>query len=467
MDLGFIILWYVLINMAAAAQQAGCCSYHANPFDHGSSLVECPITYIDQNACTNFYHGTWSADACPAERYVYSGRPYDGGAASWCGCDTSTDTFCTGKALHAAKLATVQHPMTLSLSTPTPDLYAAWREQYAPHSMLAETSSPQQAIAAYVAFSQTVDVVKRHSSSPAGQNYTLALNKYADTPPHVFKQRFGFRMSAARFPKTVSPVLATSIRMQSPIPSEADWRLMASVTDVKDQGACGSCWAFAATAALEGFYTRTTGNTVSFSTQPFVECASADGCNGGDSADVFRYVLAQGKGKVCNFAAEKYTGTSARSSSYDDLDGDASGGCNYDACTVDVNIKAVHIIPINDRDTLEQREDAYMRALVEHGPISVAVAAQTMWSAYNNGVLMPAQAYGAQDLNHAVLLVGYGVDRATGKGYWTLKNSWASSWGESGYFRLPRGSTGWTSAEKKWDKNGPFGMLSYEASYIV
>jgi cathepsin L len=388
------------------------------------------------------------------------------------------------QSLHMAKLAMVPRPLAMS-GMSTPALYAAWRSTYAPRTMLAE-ASPLQAAAAYATFSKTVDMVKAHNSGPNSQYYTLTLNRFADTPPRVFKRRFGFRMNPKRFPKTVSPMLAMSIRAQTPIPSEADWRLMTSVTNVKDQGSCGSCWAFSATAALEGFYARTTGKLVSFSTQPFIDCVmpSTNGCNGGEPADVFQYVIADGKGKVCSFATEKYTGESSSSSldqwgddvmpylkkrrDDDDMspyDGDSGGGgCNYQACTVGVNPKAMHTIPVNDSDTLEQREDAFMRALVEHGPISAAVASQESWSSYEKGVLLPKQAYSPNDLNHAVLLVGYGVD-PSGKGYWTVKNSWASSWGEGGYFRLPRGNA-WKS-QKTWDKNGPFGMLSYSSPYLV
>lgn len=463
------------------ASPTGCCSYHANPVDRETSLVQCPIAYIDQDACTSFYKGTWSTDACPSEKYVYSGRPYEDGPT--CGCAAvDTADLCTAKALHAAKMATVPKPLSATSSMSTQALYAAWRSTYAPQTKLAE-ASPQQASAAYATFSKTVDLVKAHNSSPTGQYYTLTLNKFADTPPNVFKRRFGFRPNAKRFPKTVSPMLAMSIRTQTPIPSEADWRLMTSVTNVKDQGSCGSCWAFSATAALEGFYARTTGKLASFSTQPFLDCVlpATNGCNGGEPADVFNYVIKDGKGKVCNFAAEKYTGESASSMDQwgddvtpyfqrrrgddDDMSAFNGGGCNYSICNVDVDPKAMHTIPINDSDTLEQREDAFMRALVEHGPISAAVASQESWSSYEKGVLVPKKAYSPNDLNHAVLLVGYGVDQATGKGYWTLKNSWSPTWGEGGYFRLPRGSA-WKS-EQKWDKNGPFAMLSYESPYLV
>lgn len=461
------------------ASQTGCCSYNANPV--AKTLVHCPAVYIDQDACSNFYKGTWSAEACPTEKFVYSGRPYGDGAT--CGCETAdTSDLCMPQSLHMAKLAMVPRPLATS-GMSTPALYAAWRRTYAPRTMLAETASPLKAAAAYATFAKTVDMVKAHNSGPTSQYYTLTLNKFADTPAPMFKRRFGFRPNAKRFPKTVSPMLAMSIRSQTPIPSEADWRLMTSVTNVKDQGSCGSCWAFSATAALEGFYARTTGKLVSFSTQPFIDCVmpSTNGCNGGEPADVFQYVIGDGKGKVCSFAAEKYTGESSSSSLDqwgDDVtpylkkrrdDDDMSpygggGGCNYTQCSVTVNPKAMHTIPVNDGDTLEQREDAFMRALVEHGPISAAVASQESWSSYEKGVLLPKQAYSPNDLNHAVLLVGYGVD-SNGKGYWTVKNSWASSWGEGGYFRLPRGPA-WKS-EQTWDKNGPFAMLSYSSPYLV
>jgi C1A family cysteine protease len=457
-----------------ASATSGCCSYHANPFDRTTSLVECPITYIDENACTSFYRGTWTPGAaCTQEKYVYSGRPYaDGGPT--CGCSDTTNDLCVPAALHTAR-AIAMAPKPLSTSMSTPALYAAWRSKYMPRTALATAASPMHAAASYATFAKTVGVVKAHNSSPAAQNYTLALNKFADTPAHVFQRRFGFKRSLKRFPKTVSPMLATSIRTQAPIPTEGDWRLMSSVTNVKDQGSCGSCWAFSATAALEGFYARTTGKLASFATQPFLDCVlpSTNGCNGGEPADVFQYVLSAGKGRVCSFAAEAYTGEASSSTEDSDAmpylqhrrsDDDTSpvDSCQYSACTVNVHPTAMHTIPVNDGDTLEMREDAFMRALVEHGPISAAVASQDNWSSYEKGVLTPDQAYTENDLNHAVLLVGYGVD--AGKGFWIVKNSWSPTWGEGGYFRLPRGK-GWS--DKKWDNNGPFGMLSYSSPYLV
>ena len=175
------------------------------------------------------------------------------------------------------------------------------------------------------------------------------------------------------------------------------------VSPVKNQGSCGSCWAFSATGAMESFSYQK-GSKVSLSEQQLVDCSGSfgnQGCNGGWPHYALNYVKSNGLSSESEYPyagktqACKKTGGSFKISSVSSATG----------CTGLQNALSSRVI-------------------------SVAVDA-TNWSKYSSGIFNNC----AASLNHAVLLVGVSGT------YWKIKNSWGTSWGESGYIRLTLGNT--------------------------
>jgi cathepsin L len=83
-------------------------------------------------------------------------------------------------------------------------------------------------------------------------------------------------------------------------------------------------------------------------------------------------------------------------------------------------------------------EEALMKAVAAVGPVSVAIdASHESFQFYSEGVYDEPQC-NAQDLDHGVLVVGYGTDEKTGQDYWLVKNSWGTTWGDKGYVRMSR-----------------------------
>jgi len=261
-------------------------------------------------------------------------------------------------------------------------------------------------------FKNNFQFIRHHNSQ--GYRYSMAVNHFADLTHEEFTAQYlGFN----KIPKHLRKLSATSELSDvdvDALPTEVDWIKKGCVTEVKNQQQCGSCWAFSATGSLEGAVCAKTGTLPNLSEQQLVDCADKQGnqgCSGGEMDAAFQFVI--DNNGLCSEADYPYLGV--------------NGNCTV--CTPAVKIHGFQDVPKED-------ENALMAAVAKFGPVAVAIEADQMgFQFYNGGVFDGA--CGA-NLDHGVLLVGYGHDEKTKEDYWMVKNSWGAKWGDKGFIRLVR-----------------------------
>ncbi|KAI6703624.1 hypothetical protein NL676_012760 [Syzygium grande] len=259
--------------------------------------------------------------------------------------------------------------------------------------------------------------VKRINAFNNGKDvgYKLAGNKFTDLTNEEFRASYtGYN----RRPTSVLPSMAAKpfkYTNFTAIPATLDWRTKKAVTSVKDQGACGSCWAFSAVAAMEGITMLKKGKLVSLSVQELVDCdvnGKDSGCEGGYMDSAFKFIIS--KGGLTTEVNYPYRGNERTC--------DKAKTGNHTA-----SITGYQDVPANSEKALLQA--------VANQPVSVAVEGGGFdFQFYSSGVFTGSC---GTDIDHAVTAVGYGKT-SSGTKYWLLKNSWGTGWGESGYMRIQR-----------------------------
>jgi len=287
-----------------------------------------------------------------------------------------------------------------------------FREFKQKHSKVYESDAHE--LAKFQTFKDNLAYINAHNLNKDVHGFTLGINHFADMTNEEY------RAQLSTFPSkeqgaTYLPALNSSV------PDSVDWRTQGYVTPVKDQGQCGSCWAFSTVASLEGQYFRKYGTLVSLAEQQLVDCSGSYGnmgCNGGLMDSAFRYIQSLAPQGLDTEDSYRYT---------------ARDG----ACKASSGTQASPAATVSGFTDIPQgSESGLQSALAENGPISVAIDASHMsFQFYTSGVYYEG-ACSSRQLDHGVTAVGYGTE--SGKDYWIVKNSWGTVWGDEGYIKMSR-----------------------------
>ncbi|KAI4343672.1 hypothetical protein L6164_010993 [Bauhinia variegata] len=339
------------------------------------------------------------------------------------------------------------------------DLYERWRSH---HTVSRDLNEKHKRFNVFKA-----NVMHVHNTNKMEKPYKLKLNKFADMTNHEFRSTYASsKVNHHRMFRGTPRGNGTFMykNVQS-VPPSVDWRQKGAVTGVKDQGQCGSCWAFSTVVAVEGINQIKTQKLISLSEQELVDCDTQvnEGCNGGLMDYAFEFI--KQKGGITTESYYPYTagdGTCDVSKvhtilcsilfyfKFKSIDSYGKLRCKK-PLTLQQKKPAVSIdghenVPANN-------EDALLKA-VANQPVSVAIdAGGSDFQFYSEGVFTGGC---GTDLDHGVAVVGYGTT-IDGTKYWIVKNSWGTEWGEKGYIRMQRGTS---------DKEGLCG-IAMEASYPI
>jgi len=238
----------------------------------------------------------------------------------------------------------------------------------------------------------------------AGGEAVHGITKFMDMSAEEFKA-----MYLTYKPREHTGPVVDFVKLGQSIAADVDWRTKNAVTPVKDQGQCGSCWAFSATEAIESYNFLAGKPLIALSPQQINSCDKVDqGCNGGNSETAYEYVVSAG-------------GLETEASYPYKSGGGTTGACKFDASKIAAKISGYSSVT---------KGEANLQAALNNGPVSICLAAEA-FQTYSSGILKVCPGR----VDHCVQGVGYD----TANNYWIIRNSWAADWGEKGYLRLEMG----------------------------
>ncbi|XP_031436002.1 procathepsin L-like [Clupea harengus] len=252
------------------------------------------------------------------------------------------------------------------------------------------------------------------------KTYRMGMNQFSDMDSEEYSQTVLLRNMIPSNETKAMPHRGTITSKPkggtAKLSASVNWRDNGCVTPVKNQGHCGSCWAFSTTGALESHTCINYGYLPSLSEQQLVDCSGSygnNGCNGGRRDPSFQYVIDNG-----GIDTEAYYPYEAK----DD-------NCRFKPSDVCASCRGyTKVKPPGNESALQE-------AVANEGPVSVAIDAEQDFRFYESGVYNEPSCSRTR-LNHAMLVMGYGTE--DGLDYWLVKNSWSASWGEEGYIKMSR-----------------------------
>jgi len=270
--------------------------------------------------------------------------------------------------------------------------------------------------ARFEVFLRNHKTIEAHNADST-QTFTMGHNQFSDMTPEEFKSTMTGYVSTVGHVSGADNV-HTQVGGEA---AEKDWRAEGMVTAVKNQGQCGSCWAFSTTGSTESANLIKNGGSNSdasnlLSEQQLVDCSKKNqGCNGGLMDYGFAYLKGLGADGDDTEGSYPYTAKNGR-------------------CHAEAGVQS-HVRVTGYTD-VARSEAALQNAIGTVGPVSIAIEAdQRAFQFYNGGILTKGC---GQRLDHGVLAVGYGNEDGTD--YFIVKNSWGATWGEEGYIRIAQGS---------------------------